>query len=379
MKIGVLKETEAGETRVALVPETVGRLVKAGQQVVIQKDAGLASSFSDATYEAVGATVAPDAASLLSQVDLVVKVQKPSPDEIRGMREGEALVTFIQPVLNPALVRLMVEKKVTSFSMDAVPRISRAQVMDALSSMSTVAGYKAVLLSAVKQGRFFPMLTTAAGTIAPARCVVLGAGVAGLQAIATARRLGAVVEAFDVRPAVKEQVESLGAKFIEAELKAGAEDAGGYAKAQSEDEAQRTRDTLRKPIKDADVVISTALIPGKPAPLLISSDMVAEMKPGSVIIDLAAEMGGNCQLTKAGEDVSSPNGVIISGVLNLPASMPIHASQMYSRNMLSLLNLLIKDGNLNLDFNDEIIKGACITHNGEILHGPSKAAVEAAS
>ncbi len=376
MKIAIPKETEAGETRVALVPESVGKLVKAGLEVAVQQDAGRAASFVDAAYQSAGASVGSDLAALLREADLLVKVSKPTASEIQGLREGAALIGFIYPVQNPDLVRLMVERKITSFSMDAVPRISRAQVMDALSSMSTVAGYKAVLIAASRQGKFFPMLTTAAGTIAPARALILGAGVAGLQAIATARRLGAVVEAFDVRPVVKEQVESLGAKFVDMALPQGAEDKGGYAVEQGEDFNRRVRDTLHPRVKDADVVITTALIPGKPAPLLITEAMVRDMKPGSVIVDLAAEAGGNCELTQPGR-VIDVDGVVIDGVLNLPASMPIHASQMYSRNLTTLLIHLVKDRALALDFNDEITRGCCITHGGDILHGPTKAVMQA--
>ncbi|MBM3461069.1 MAG: Re/Si-specific NAD(P)(+) transhydrogenase subunit alpha [Armatimonadetes bacterium] len=377
MKIAVLKESAEGETRVALVPESAGRLIKAGQEILVESGAGSAASFADEVYTAAGARIVADKAALLKEADVVLKVGKPTPDEIAGMREGAVLITFIYPVQNPDLVMQLVTRKITSFSMDAIPRISRAQSMDALSSMSTVAGYKAVLLAAARQGKFFPMLTTAAGTIAPARALILGAGVAGLQAIATARRLGAIVYAFDVRPAVKEQVESLGAKFVEMDVPHGAEDKGGYATEQSEDFIRREMEAIHKVAKDSDVIITTALIPGKPAPKLITEAMLKDMKPGSVVIDLASEMGGNCELTQPGKEIIA-HDIIINGVLNVPASMPIHASQMYSRNVLTLLNHLTRDKALNLDWNDEITRGTCITHDGNILHGPTKAVLEAA-
>ena len=286
------------------------------------------------------------------------------------MREGAAVIALLQPLTNLDLVRKLAQRKVTSFSMDAVPRIARAQSMDALSSMSSLAGYKAVLIAANAMGKYFPMMITAAGTYAPAKGLVLGAGVAGLQAIATARRLGAVMQAFDVRPVVKEQVESLGATFV-GMTEEHVEDAGGYATELAEESQRRERELIHTHARDADFIISTALIPGRPAPLLITEDMVKDMKPGSVIMDLAAEMGGNCELTQPGSEIVK-HGVTINGPLNLPSTMPVHASQMYSRNIHSLLTHLVKDGELNLDFDDSIVQGCCITNNGEVVYGPAK-------
>lgn len=385
MKIGIPKEIVANENRVALVPESVGRLVKAGNQVFVEKDAGLQSAFTDEAYAKVGATIVPDAATLYSSTELVCKVQRPVVNEITGkseislMHPGQLLIAFLQPLVNHDLVRELAAARVTALSMDAIPRITRAQSMDALSSMSTVAGYKAVLLAAASTGKFFPLLMTAAGTIPPAKVFVLGAGVAGLQAIATARRLGAVVEAFDVRPAVKEQVQSLGAKFVELEITESTETAGGYAKELSEETHRREVEMLHNHAKASDVIITTALIPGRPAPVLITEDMVKDMSPGSVIVDLAAENGGNCEITEPGKDVMRYN-VRILGPLNLPSSMPIHASQMYSKNIFNLLALLIsKEAQLNLNFEDEIIAGTVITHDGNITHQAVKNAVEAAT
>jgi proton-translocating NAD(P)+ transhydrogenase subunit alpha len=380
MKIGVPKEIIANETRVALVPENVAQLTKRGLEVVLERGAGERAAYLDDAYVNAGATIAPDAATVLGESDLICKVQRPvlndalGKHEIELMKPGTVLVTFFQPLVNHDIVRMLADRRITSFSMDAVPRITRAQSMDALSSMSTIAGYKAVLIGANALGKFFPLLTTAAGTVRPARVLILGAGVAGLFAISVARRLGAVVEAFDVRPAVKEQVESLGAKFVEMELEEQAEATGGYAKQLSEESHNRELELIHKHIKDADVVITTALIPGKPAPELITEQMVADMKPGSVIVDLAAENGGNCTLTEPGCDFVRHN-VRILGPLNIPAAMPIHASQLYSRNMFNLLNLLTKDGQLNLDMNDEIIAGTLITHDGSITNSAVKAAM----
>jgi H+-translocating NAD(P) transhydrogenase subunit alpha len=381
MKIGVPTEIVPGETRVALVPEGVGQLVKKGNQVFIQSGAGTVAGFLDEVYERVGATILPDAARLYAECDLICKVQRPIVDQSTGtheaamLRPGATLVTFFQPLVNHDIVRMLKDGRVTSFSMDAIPRTTRAQSMDALSSMSTVAGYKAVLLASANIGRFFPLLMTAAGTVPPARVFVLGAGVAGLMAIATARRLGAVVEAFDVRAAVKEQVESLGAKFVELPLEESAEGGGGYAAALSEDAHKREVELLHKHVKDSDVVITTALIPGRPAPELVTEEMVLDMKPGSVIVDLAAENGGNCTLTEPGCDFIKHN-VRILGPVNLPASMPLHASQLYSKNVINLLNLLIKDGNLNLDMEDEIVAGTLITHDGQITNARVRDVIE---
>jgi NAD(P) transhydrogenase subunit alpha len=371
MRIGVVRETTPGERRVALVPETVGRLAKSGNEIVVERGAGEASSFPDRMYTDAGATIG-DA----WDAELVVKVARPTDEEVARLRQGALLIAFLQPLTNHALVRELARRRVTALSMDAIPRITRAQPMDALSSQATVAGYKAVLLAAVALPKFFPMLTTAAGTIAPAKAFVIGAGVAGLQAIATARRLGAVVEAFDTRPVVKEQVQSLGAKFLEVDLGETGEGAGGYAKELSEEAHRKEVELLAKAVKENDVIITTAAIPGRPAPKLITADMVRSMKPGSVIVDLAAETGGNTELTQAGK-VIDVDGVRIDGTTNIPSTMPYHASQMYSRNIQSLLGLLItKEGKLNLDMNDDVIKGTVITKDGEVVHEQTKKVLE---
>jgi H+-translocating NAD(P) transhydrogenase subunit alpha len=371
MRIGVVRETAPGERRVALVPETVGRLAKSGNELIVERGAGEGSSFPDRLYTDAGATIG-DAWS----ADLVVKVARPSDEELGRLREGSVLIAFLQPLTNHALVRELARRRVTALSMDAIPRITRAQPMDALSSQATVAGYKAVLLAAVALPKFFPMLTTAAGTITPVKAFVIGAGVAGLQAIATARRLGAVVEAFDTRPVVKEQVQSLGAKFLEVDLGETGEGTGGYAKELSEEAHRKEVQLLAKAVKENDIVITTAAIPGRPAPKLISEEMVRSMRPGSVIVDLAAETGGNTEVTKAGE-VIDVNGVRVDGTTNLPSTMPYHASQMYSRNIASLLGLMLtKEGKLNLDLKDDVIKGTVITNDGEIVHEATRKAIE---
>ena len=372
MRIGVPKETAPGERRVALVPETVSRLAKGGNTVVVERGAGEASSFPDRLYTDAGATIGDPYAA-----ELVVKVQKPSDDELARLREGTVLVAFLQPLTQHDLVRELARRRITALSMDAIPRITRAQAMDALSSQATVAGYKAVLLAAAALPKFFPMLTTAAGTIAPAKAFVIGAGVAGLQAIATARRLGAVVEAFDTRPIVKEQVQSLGAKFLEVDLGETGEGTGGYAKELSEEAHRKEVELLAKAVKENDIVITTAAIPGRPAPKLITAAMVRSMRPGSVIVDLAAETGGNCELTRPGE-VSEVDGVRIDGTTNLPSTMPYHASQMYSRNVASLLGLMLaKDGTLKVDMNDDVVKGTVITKDGEVVHEATRKGVGA--
>jgi len=370
MRIGVVRETTPGERRVALVPETVGRLAKSGNEVIVERGAGEASSFPDRMYTEAGGTIG-DA----WDAELVLKVARPSDEELARLREGAVLIALLSPLTNHDLVRELGRRRVTALSMDAIPRITRAQPMDALSSQATVAGYKAVLLAAVALPRFFPMLTTAAGTIAPAKAFIIGAGVAGLQAIATARRLGAVVEAFDTRPVVREQVQSLGAKFLEVDLGETGEGAGGYAKELSEEAHRKEVQLLAKAVKENDIVITTAAIPGRPAPKLITAEMVRSMKPGSVIVDLAAETGGNTELTQAGK-VIDVDGVRIDGTTNLPSTMPYHASQMYSRNIQSLLGLLItKDGKLNLDMNDDVIKGTVITKDGDVVHEATKKAI----
>jgi len=365
MKIGVPKETAANERRVALVPDAVARLVKAGLEVAVEQGAGAGAAFPDDAYRAAGAGLAATAADIFGKNDVVLKVQPPATAEVGLYREGTALVAVFQPAAERDMVAALAARKVTAFSLALLPRITRAQPMDVLSSQATVAGYKAVLLAATTAGRLFPMLVTAAGTLAPARVLVLGAGVAGLQAIATARRLGAVVSAFDVRPAVKEQVESLGAKFLQLEIAEQAETAGGYAKQLSEETHRRELAFIAQHVKDADVVITTAAIPGKRAPVLITADAVRGMKPGAVIVDLAAETGGNCEVTEPGKDVRR-DGVVILGPLNLPSTVPLHASQMYARNIASFLMHVVREGRLNLDFSDEIIRETCVTHAGEI-------------
>ncbi len=377
MKVGVPKEIAPGERRVALVPETVGRLVKSGLEVLVEHDAGELAYYPDTAYEQAGARIVADGASVYREADLVAKVQRPLGDEVERLRSGQVLIGFLQPLTNPDLVRALVAKGITAFAMEAVPRVTRAQPMDALSSQANIGGYKAVLIAAAALPKYLPMLTTAAGTIAPARVLVLGAGVAGLQAIATARRLGAIVEAFDTRPVVKEQVHSLGARFLEIELGESAEAAGGYAKELSEEAHRKEQELIAKHVRDADIVVTTAAIPGKRAPLLITEDMVRTMRPGSVIVDLAAETGGNCEVTEPGRTVTK-HGVTIYGDTNLPSTLAVHASQLYSRNVAGLLGLLVKDGELSLDWNDEIVKGAVVTHAGEVKHPAAKALVEAA-
>ena len=365
MKIGVPRETAANERRVVLVPDTVGRLVKAGLEVAVEQGAGAAAAFPDDAYRAAGAGVVAPTADVFGRSDVVLKVQPPSTAEVALCREGAALVAVFQPAAERDVVAALAGRRVTAFSLALLPRITRAQPMDVLSSQATVAGYKAVLIAATTAGRLFPMLVTAAGTLSPARVLVLGAGVAGLQAIATARRLGAVVSAFDVRPAVKEQVESLGAKFLQLEIGEQAEAAGGYAKQLSEETHRRELAFIAQHVKDTDVVITTAAIPGKRAPILITADAVRGMKPGAVIVDLAAETGGNCEVTEPGTEVRLA-GVVVLGPLNLPSTLPLHASQMYAKNISSFLLHVTRDGALVVDFDDEIIRETCVTHAGEV-------------
>jgi H+-translocating NAD(P) transhydrogenase subunit alpha len=366
MRIGVPKEVAEGERRVALVPDAVRRLVADGVEVPVETGAGTAAGFRDEEYAEAGGQLVD--VGVVWKADLIAKVQRPLTGELDGLRPGSVLVALLQPLAAPELARALAERGVTAFSLDAIPRITRAQPMDALSSQSTVAGYKAVLIAAATAGKFFPMLTTAAGTIPPARVLVLGAGVAGLQAIATARRLGAVVSAYDVRPVVKEQVESLGASFLELDVE-GAEGVGGYAVALSEDEHEREQELLALHVAESDVVITTALVPGREAPILVTEDAVRRMRPGSVVVDLAAEAGGNCALTEPGQTVVR-EGVTIVGELNLPSTMPLHASQMYSRNVMSFLGLLVREGDLVLDFDDEIVRETCVAHDGRVLKEP---------
>ncbi|HVX30409.1 MAG TPA: Re/Si-specific NAD(P)(+) transhydrogenase subunit alpha [Nitrolancea sp.] len=373
LAVGVPRETMTGERRVALTPDVVRKLSRTGFRILVEHGAGEAASFLDPMYESAGAEIVPTAAALYNASTVVLKVQRPTDEEVKALKPGTILIALLQPLVSPDLVVKLSEQRVTAMSMDAIPRITRAQPMDALSSMSTVAGYKAVLLAANSLQKFFPLLMTAAGTIRPARVLILGAGVAGLQAIATARRLGAVVEAFDTRPVVKEQVQSLGASFVELDVgHEEAQDAGGYAKELSEDHIRREIELIRDHAAKADVVITTALIPGRPAPLLLPEDTVKGMNPGSVIVDLAAEMGGNCELTVTGETVVR-HDVTIIGQLNLPSTMATDASQMYAKNISSLLEHLAPKGQLNLDMEDAITRGIVVTRDGEILHGPTLA------
>lgn len=430
MKIGVVKEIVPGERRVALVPDGVSRLVGAGFEVVVETGAGEAAHFGDQLYVEAGATVVGDRRALWQQSDIILKVQRPtigdeagvgtgegsgsagvgasegsgsggaggagsgsdngsggagsgsdngsgagSPDvgaEIDLLREGSVLISFLNTLQNPEVARNLAERGVTALGVEAIPRIARAQSMDALSSMASIAGYRAVLIAADRLSKYMPLLITAAGTVPPAQGLILGAGVAGLQAIGTARRLGAVVSAFDVRPAVKEQVESLGASFIEVDYGQDMEDAGGYAKELPPDAQERQLAAIHEAIKSVDFVITTAQIPGRPAPRLITKEMVADMRPGAVIVDIAAEAGGNCELTVAGEDVVV-DGVTVCGPLNMASSMATVASQFYSRNMLNLLMHLQQDGRLEFDFEDQITDGVVITHEGEVRHGPTRA------
>src|SRR5262245_47973828 len=368
MKVGVAKESGPGETRVAVVPDTARRLVADRADVLVERGAGEAATFADAAYEEAGSRLV-SAEELYAEADVLCKVRRPSSEEVGRLREGQVLLALLQPLVDPRLVRALAQRGVTAFSMDSIPRVTRAQPMDALSSQSTVSGYKAAVLAAEHLGKFFPMLTTAAGTIPPAKVLVLGAGVAGLQAIATARRLGAVVSAFDVRPVVKEQVESLGASFLELDVE-GAEGVGGYAVALAEDQHEREQELIARHAAESDAVITTALIPGRPAPELITESAVAGMRAGSVIVDLAAEAGGNCAVTRPGETIEV-GGVTVVGLTNLPATMPVHASQMYSRNVQAFLGLIVKDGALALDFDDEIVRDTCVAHDGKVTKEPA--------
>ncbi len=377
MKVAVLKETRPEEERVALVPMGVQTLIKQGLEIVVESGAGANAGVSDEDYKEAGASVVASAAEALQGAGMVLHINPMTGDEIAGLTEGMILVSYLNPLGDAEGVKALASKKITAISMEMVPRITRAQSMDALSSQATVAGYKAVLMAANKLPRFLPMFTTAAGTIRPAKAMVLGAGVAGLQAIATARRLGAVVEAFDVRPAVKEQVESLGAKFLETEDDVTAEGEGGYAKELSEEQHQKELDLLAAHIDTTDIVITTAAIPGRKAPLLITEEMVKSMKAGSVIVDLAAETGGNCAFTKFGETVSA-HGVTIMGPANIAGTIPVHASQMYSKNIVTLLNEFIgEEGAIELDFENDVVGPSTVTHQGEIVNERVKDAVGA--
>jgi len=365
LNVAVPKETAPGEHRVSVTPDIAGRLVKSGLQVTVETGAGAAAGFLDDAYRGAGASIAPDANALYLGADFVLKVQRPNAAEIAALRQGSALLAFLFPLVNPGDAAALAARGVTAFSIDTLPRISRAQGMDALSSQSTVSGYKCVLFAADALPKFFPMLMTAAGTIPPARVLVLGAGVAGLQAIATARRLGAVVTGFDARAATKEQVESLGASFVSPPI--AAEGTGGYARELTAEEQATNRDALTKSVAESDVVITTALVPGRKAPLLITDAMVRAMRPGSVIVDLAAEAGGNCECTKPGENVTA-HDVHVLGPLNVPSTMPQHASQLYAKNLHALFTHLVKDGALVVDMSDEITRGVCITRDGAVVH-----------
>jgi NAD(P) transhydrogenase subunit alpha len=366
--VGVLAETAAGETRVAVVPEIATKLKALGVRVLVERGAGVAAQFPDAAY---GDAELSDAATILGSADILLKVQPPSLGEVAALKTGAVIVGFMQAYARPDLVRALQARGVTSFAMELVPRISRAQSMDALSSQASVAGYKAVLIAANALDRFLPMLTTAAGTIRPATVLVIGAGVAGLQAIATAKRLGAVVEAYDVRSATKDQVKSLGAKFIDTGV--SAEGAGGYARELTAEEKAKQQEILDARIAVSDAVISTASVPGRAAPRIISRAAVERMKAGSVIVDIAAEQGGNCELTRAGEAVLH-GGVQILGPVNLPASLPYHASEMYARNLFNLLKPALPKGELAIDWNDEVFAGAVLTHDGQIKNEAARKA-----
>ena len=371
MKLAVPKETAPGERRVALDPSVVTKLTKLGLEVLAEKGAGDAAHFPDDAYG--DARLVDDAGALCGEADIVVKVAPPSVEEVQRMKDGATLVGFFHAHKNPDLIKAMQAKRITSFAMELIPRISRAQSMDALSSQASIGGYKAAIMGADLSCRFFPMLTTAAGTIRPSKVLVIGAGVAGLQAIATARRLGAMVEAYDVRSATKEQVESLGAKFLDLGVKAEGE--GGYARELTEDEKKQQQEALAKFISQCDVLITTAAIPGRPSPKLIPAAMVDGMKPGAVIVDLAAEGGGNCELTRPGETIEH-NGVIIHGPLNIPSQVALHASEMYAKNLLNFLSPHINEGEFKPDWEDEIIAKSCLTHAGEIKHEATRKAVE---
>ena len=379
MIVGIPKEIIPGEKRVALVPKGVGKLMEAGLDVVVQSGAGEGAGYSDLRYKEAGAGIETDATGLYERADIILKVREPASDcgdgqnEVERFREGTSLISFIFPDNHPDTLKRLEEKNIRSFAMELMPRISRAQSMDALSSMSSIAGYQAALIAAATLPKFFPMLMTAAGTITPAKVLVLGAGVAGLQAIATARRLGAVVEAYDIRPVVKEQVESLGAKFIELEVATeDSEDSGGYAREQGEETQEQIRKLLLERIAQSDAVITTALVPGKKAPLLMTREMVEAMSPGSLVVDLAAEQGGNCELTEAGKTIEH-NGVKIIGPVDLPSTMAVHASDMYSRNISTYLLHLVNDGELNLDPEDELVTGP---HVSGVIDAPAVAEEE---
>jgi proton-translocating NAD(P)+ transhydrogenase subunit alpha len=373
MKVGVAKETAPGERRVALVPEALGKLTAAGLEILVEHDAGRAAAFADDAYQAAGATIV-STAELYAGADVILRVAKPSPEEVAQSRSGQAIVGLLAPLIDPTTAKALADSGVTAISLDAIPRtLSRAQTMDALSSQANVGGYKAVLIAANAYGRYFPLLTTAAGTAKPANVLILGIGVAGLQAIGTARRLGAVVKAYDVRPETREQAESLGAQFVKLKTTIDATGSGGYARELTDEERAAQQAELNDVIGGMDIVITTAQVPGRKPPVLVTVDAVAKMKSGSVIIDMAASaLGGNVELSRAGETIESSNGVTIIAPDNLPASMPAGASAFYARNISALLLGMIKDGALHLDFEDEVTKATVISHGGELLSEPVK-------
>jgi H+-translocating NAD(P) transhydrogenase subunit alpha len=372
LKVGVPRETRPAETRVALTPDVVRQLSRKPFEILVERDAGFAASFTNEAFEEVGARILDSADAVYQEADVILKIQRPTDDEIAKLRSGQTIIAMLQPLTNQETVVNLAKHGATALSMDAIPRITRAQSMDALSSMSTVGGYKAVLLAASELPKFFPLLMTAAGTIPPAKVLVLGAGVAGLQAIATARRLGAQVEAFDTRPVVKEQVESLGASFIDIEIAEDTEAEGGYAKELEDEHIRREQEAIHEHAIKSDVVITTALVPGRRAPVLIREETVKQMQPGSVIFDMAGEMGGNCEITTPGE-TAVVHGVTIMSPIDLPTQMPFHASQMYARNIATLLEHIAPDGDLQFNMEDEITKGVVLTRDGEVLHEPTKA------
>jgi NAD(P) transhydrogenase subunit alpha len=377
MNIAVLKEAQPGEARVALVPESVRKLTALKVSVSVESGAGVEAGAADADYEAAGASVSEDRAALFSSADILAAVNCPAPEDIQQLSKGAVVLGFLRPLDDPAALEPLIEQHITAFAMELIPRTTRAQAMDALSSMATIVGYKAVLLAAERLPRMFPLLMTAAGTVPPARVLVLGAGVAGLQAIATARRLGAVVEAYDVRAAAGEQVRSLGANFLEVDLGGiETEDAGGYARELTEEAMNRGRALVAKHARSADVIITTAQVPGRRAPLLLTAEAVGEMKRGAIIVDLAGASGGNCALTRPGQTLET-GGVTIMSPLNLAATVAVHASQLYSRNVTAFLSLLIKDGALNIDMTDDVVGPACVTHQGTYANPRVAAALEA--
>jgi len=370
VRVAVTQERHAGETRVAATPETVKKLIATGCEVVVESGAGLKAAYPDEQYQAAGAAIAQTAAEALNGADVLFKVRAPSPEELEALKPGAIVVAALNPYQDKATLAALAQAKASAFAMEFIPRITRAQVMDMLSSQANLAGYRAVIEAAEAYGRVFPMMMTAAGTVAAARAFIMGVGVAGLQAIATARRLGAVVTATDVRPATKEQVESLGAKFlaVEDDEFKNAQTAGGYAKEMSDAYKAKQAALVAEHIKKQDIVITTALIPGRPAPRLVTAEQVASMRPGSVIIDLAVEQGGNVEGAKAGETVETANGVKIVGIANLAGRVATDASALYARNLVAFATLLVKDGAVTPDFEDEILKAALVTHGGEIVH-----------